>query len=155
MKSLILVCAGLVCGLVAGAAWPADDADTIRALRQQSNEAIRRHDLEAMQSFLHDDYVITVSTGYIERSRAEHIDSFRTHFEEFPDVVYVRTPAEIDVSEAYPLAMEQGTWVGTRTTANGKLESGGRYTAAWRRTDAGWKLYSELFVALYCNGADC
>lgn len=27
-------------------------------------------------------------------------------------------------------------------------------TAAWRKTDGVWRIYSELFVGLFCNGAD-
>ena len=131
------------------------DAEKIRALRMQSNEAIARHDVQALRSFLNEDYVITISTGAIERSRDEHSSSFAQHFAEFPDVVYVRKPSAITISDAYPLAIEQGTWVGTRTAESGKLESGGQYTAAWKKTDGSWKIYSELFVALYCHGVDC
>jgi len=137
------------------AAHAGDDAEVIRALRMQSNEAIAKHDADAIGSFLFENFVITISTGAIERSRDEHVRSFAEHFAEFPDVNYVRTPSEVALSHDYPLAVEQGTWVGTRTTPNGKLESGGRYTAAWRKTAAGWKIYSELYVALYCHGADC
>ena len=132
-----------------------EDSDTIRELRMQSNAAIARHDADAVGSFLYEDFVITISTGAIERSRDEHVRSFERHFAEFPDVVYVRTPSEITRSDDYRLAIEQGTWVGSRTTPNGTLENGGRYTAAWRLTDDGWKIYSELYVGLYCHGADC
>lgn len=137
------------------ASFAGDDAEAIRALRLQSNEAIARHDAEAIGSFLDEDFVITISTGAIERSRDEHISSFEQHFAEFPDVVYVRTPSSITISTDYPLAIEQGTWIGKRTTRTGKLENGGEYTAAWRKTDAGWRIYTELFVALYCHGAGC
>jgi ketosteroid isomerase-like protein len=150
-----LTALSLLLTLAASAARADDDAGTIRILRDQSNEAIARHDAQAIGSFLSDDYVITISTGAIERSREEHVKSFAQHFEEYPDVLYVRTPSLITISEAYPLALEQGTWVGTRTTTNGKLKSGGQYAAAWRKTDQGWKIHSELFVALYCRGADC
>lgn len=132
-----------------------NDTDAIRASRMMSNEAIARHDVDVIQSFLDEVYVITISTGAIERSRDEHGRSFASHFEEFPDVVYVRTPSEITISKAYPLAMERGTWVGSRMMENGKFESGGQYTAAWRKTDGLWRIYSELFVALYCRGAAC
>lgn len=135
--------------------WGLDDAEAIHAIRMKSNEAIARHDVDALQSFLDQDFVITISTGAIERSRDEHGRSFALHFEQYPDVVYVRTPSEITVSKAYPLAIEHGTWTGSRTTANGKVESGGQYTAAWRKSDGVWRIHSELFVALYCNGADC
>lgn len=133
----------------------ADDAEAIHATRMQSNDAIARHDVDALQSFLDEDFVITVSTGAIERSREEHGKRFALHFEQYPDVVYVRTPSEITLSKAYPLAIEHGTWVGTRTGENGRLENGGQYTAAWRKTDGVWRIYSELFVGLYCTGADC
>jgi len=51
--------------------------------------------------------------------------------------------------------MEQGTWVGSRTSKDGKTKNGGQYTAAWRKTEAGRKINSELFVGLYCKGPDC
>lgn len=145
---LVLVLAGTT-------TFAEDDANTIRALRMESNEAIARHDVDTLQSFLDEDFVISISTGAIERSRAEHGRSFALHFEQFPDVVYVRTPLEIALSETYPLAIERGTWVGSRTDKNGKLENGGQYTAAWRKTDGIWRIYSELYVGLYCNGVDC
>jgi ketosteroid isomerase-like protein len=150
-----LVFAALMFTLVATTVWAEGDAEEIEIIRMKSNEAIARHDVEALQSYLDDDFVITISTGAIERSREEHGNSFAAHFEEYPDVVYVRTPSEITLSEAYPLAIEHGTWVGSRTTENGKLENGGQYTAAWRKTDGVWRIYSELFVGLYCDGADC
>lgn len=132
-----------------------DDTAAIRASRMQSNEAIARHDVESIQSFLDDDFVITISTGAIERSREEHGSSFSAHFAQYPDVLYVRSPAEISISAAYPLAIERGTWVGSMTAEHGKLEKGGQYMAAWRKTDGVWRIYSELFVALYCHGTDC
>lgn len=150
---IAVVCSVLV---ISGPVVCADhDVETIQNNRMKSNEAIARHDVEALQSFLDDDFVITISTGAIERSRDEHGKSFASHFEAYPEVVYVRTPTEIILSEAYPLAIEHGTWVGSRTTENGKLENGGHYTAAWRKTDGVWRIYSELFVGLYCHGTDC
>ncbi|MEO1201479.1 MAG: nuclear transport factor 2 family protein [Pseudomonadota bacterium] len=132
-----------------------DDADAIRELRAMSNAAIARHDVAGVGAFLSEDFVITISTGAIERSRDAHLASFAAHFDEFPDVVYVRTPARIDVSAAFPLAIESGEWKGSRTTEDGRYENGGRYTAAWRKTDDGWKIYSELYVGLYCDGPGC
>ena len=62
----------LVLALAGTTTWAEDDADTIRALRMESNEAIARHDVDALQSYLDEDLVISISTGAIERSRAEH-----------------------------------------------------------------------------------
>lgn len=154
MQTSWLILILLVLALCVPTAW-ADDVDEIRSIRMKSNAAIARQDVDALQSFLDDDFVITISSGEIERSREEHGKSFALHFEQYPDVVYVRTPSEITLSESYPLAIEHGTWVGSRTSENGKLEFGGQYTAAWRKTDGLWRIYSELYVGLYCNGPDC
>jgi ketosteroid isomerase-like protein len=145
----------LVLALGATTAWGSDDAETIQSTRMKSNDAIARHDLDALQSFLDDDFVISISTGAIERSRDEHGRSFALHFKQYPDVLYVRTPSTITLSEIYPLAIEHGTWIGSRTGEKGKLENGGQYTAAWRKTDGVWRIYSELYVGLYCNGPGC
>jgi len=145
----------LLIGAIATGADSGDDVDAIRDQRARSNAAIERHDADAVGAILDDDYVITISTGQIERSKDEHVKGFAEHFAAFPDVIYVRTPGEITISSAYPLAIEHGTWVGRRTTAGGPLEIGGEYTAAWRKTGDTWRIYSELFVGLYCKGADC
>ena len=66
---MILALLGLaLAGTTAGAE---DDAETIRALRMESNEAIARHDVDTLQSFLDEDFVISISTGVIERSRQD------------------------------------------------------------------------------------
>jgi len=155
MRTLWLVVASAAVMLATQDARSESEAETIRSIRIQSNEAIARHDAESIGSFIADHYVITISTGAIQRSREEHVSSFAAHFAQYPDVIYLRTPTTISISDSYPLAIEHGNWLGSRTTANGKLESGGEYTAAWRKTDGGWKIYSELFVALYCHGEDC
>ena len=155
IRVLWMAALGAATILTSSVAQTGSAEEAIRQTRAQSNAAIARHDAVALGSYLADNFVITISTGAIERSRQEHIDSFKAHFAEFPDVVYVRTPTTITISEFYPLAIEHGTWQGSRTTANGKLENGGDYTAAWRKTSDGWKIYSELFVGLYCRGEDC
>ncbi len=131
------------------------DTDAIRSVRAGSNQAIARHDVEAIVSSLDQEYVITMSTGDILPGREPQAESWSQHFAQFPDVVYVRTPSNVTISEAYPLAIENGTWLGTMTTQNGALEKGGQYTASWRKADGAWKIYSELFVGLYCHGEDC
>jgi ketosteroid isomerase-like protein len=148
----ILVVAFLVSSL---AAWASEDTDSIRSLRAESNQAIAVQDVDALIDFLDDEYVLAASSGDILQGREENAASWSGHFADFPDAVYVRTPLEVTISEAYPFAIESGTWVGSMTTANGKLEKGGQYTAGWRKVAGVWKIRSELFVALYCHGIDC
>ena len=89
MKASRLVFITLVLALCGTAVWADDDAEEIQTIRMKSNEAIARHDVDALQSYLDEDFVITISTGAIERSRDEHGKSFALHFDEYPDVVYV------------------------------------------------------------------
>lgn len=155
MKHVISIFVLLITSMALIAAASPKDVKTIHAARKAFNEAIAKQDTAAMRAFLAEDYVITISNGDIERSRDAHIKSFAAHFEQYPDVVYVRNPTAIQVSEVYPIAIERGTWVGTRTTPSGVMKNGGEYTAAWKRTGQGWLIYSELFVALYCQGEGC
>jgi ketosteroid isomerase-like protein len=138
-----------------GTVQASEDADSIRSLRAESNQAIAAHDVDAIISLLDDEYVITASSGDTIQGRAKNAESWTGHFADFPDVVYVRTPAEVNISEAFPVAIETGTWVGSMMTEHGKLEKGGQYTAGWRKVAGVWKIRSELFVALYCHGVDC
>jgi ketosteroid isomerase-like protein len=135
-----------------GSQAPEDvDTKSIRLARESSNQAIAQHDVDGIVSFLDQEYVITISSGVIENGRETAAESWAGHFADFPDVVYVRTPEEVTISSSNPLAIENGTWLGTMTTPDGALERGGQYTAAWRKTDGEWKIYSELFVVLYVN----
>jgi ketosteroid isomerase-like protein len=131
------------------------DADAIKAARAASNRAIAGHDTDAIVSFFDKEYVITTGAGSILSGRDAQAGSWDEHFDQFPDVVYVRSPADVRLSEANKRAIENGAWVGTWTLENGVQEKGGRYTAYWRKVDSVWKIRSELFVTLYCEGMDC
>lgn len=128
-----------------------EDTEAIRFTRESSNQAIARHDSEGVVSFLDSEYVITTGAGVIQQGREGENTSWAKHFAEFPDVVYVRTPAEVTLSSSDPLAVEHGTWVGTRSTPDGIEHKGGQYTASWKKVDGVWKIRSELFVTLYTN----
>ena len=131
------------------------EVEAIKAVRAESNQAIARQDSDAIVSFFDEEYVITTGSGVIETGRDAQVGSWREHFDQFPDVVYVRSPAEVTVSEGDSRAIEIGAWVGTWTAEEGPQEIGGRYTAYWRNVDGIWKIRSELFVTLYCEGTDC
>jgi hypothetical protein len=55
----------LVLAFVGTTVCAADDVERIQATRMKSNDAIARHDVDALQSFLDEDFVITISTGAI------------------------------------------------------------------------------------------
>lgn len=131
------------------------DAEHIREARAESNEAIARHDVEGIVSFFDKEYQITTSLGQLSQDVTGEADDWRALIASRENLLYVRTPESIEVSKDYPLAAEMGTWVGTWSTSQGPVRTGGRYTAMWRKIDDAWKIRSELFVALYCDGTSC
>lgn len=143
--------------LIAGSsvfAQDASDEEQIRAERARYNDAIADHDVAGIVSFHDDEYQVTTSLGQLEQGR-DDAAAWEQLIASRKDVLYVRTPESIEVSKDYPLAAEAGTWVGTWSTADGPVSTGGRYAAMWRNADGVWKVRSELFVALYCEGVHC
>lgn len=136
-------------------AQDSSDGERIRNARAQYNDAIARHDIAAIIAFLDEDYQITTSLGQMARGRDAEAGAWQALFASREDVLYVRSPESVETSSAYPLAAETGTWVGTWTTDSGTVRTGGRYAAMWRRVAGTWKVRSELFVALYCEGERC
>jgi ketosteroid isomerase-like protein len=154
--SLIVALPLLGSGLVAAQdVTDGDDAEAIRDLRMQSNEAIAAHDVQGIVSFFDEEYQITTSIGSMSQGVGEETGGLEALFDERPDVNYVRTPDVIEISRSNPLASESGSWVGTWTTTNGPVRTGGSYAAMWRKVDGTWRIRAELFVALFCDGVDC
>lgn len=141
------------------AAVYSDDAaekDTIAEIRAQSNEAILDHDVDGIASSFDETYQITTGSGLLFHGDAQtEKQNWAEHFAQLSDVVYVRTPTTINVSTYLPRAAESGKWVGTWTSDKGPIEVGGSYSASWRKVDGLWKIQSEMFVTLYCNGDAC
>jgi ketosteroid isomerase-like protein len=131
------------------------DVEQIRETRAAFNDAIARHDVPGIVSFLDNEYQITTSLGQLLQDRDGEAESWRELIASRQDVLYVRTPESIEISADYPLAAETGSWVGTWSTSRGPVRTGGRYSAMWRQVDGAWKVRSELFVALYCDGVSC
>ncbi len=132
------------------------DQKEILTIRASSNEAIRNHDAEAVVASFDDTYQITTGSGKLfHDSPEQEKDLWAEIFAQYPDVVYVRTPAKIEVSTYRPRAAESGNWVGNWTTGKGTIEIGGTYSASWLKIDGRWKIQSEMFVTLYCSGDGC
>ena len=129
------------------------DADAIRARRESSNAAIARHDTAGFAAILADDLVVMSSTSRIDRSKQEHVRSMAEWFAARPNVVYRRTPDSIRVFDPWRMASEAGTWVGSWTESDGKVEVGGRYFAKWRFRGGAWTVESETYVPEHCTGA--
>lgn len=129
--------------------------DKIRSLRDQSNAAIARHDVDGVISFLDVEYQITTGSGALGQGLADERNAWTVEFARASDLVYVRTPTLIEVSSSGSRAAESGTWTGSWSTPAGLRRSGGRYAAYWRLVDGNWRIRSELFVTLTCEGPRC
>lgn len=123
----------------------ASDVKTIKSLRAASNLALEAHDLLGFISHFDQDYSITYGSGEKSHCLSDEINSLEAHFKAYPDMVYVRTPDVIYVHCEGSLALEHGRWKGG---PDPQTKISGRYSAGWRRTEAGWKIHSELYVTL-------
>jgi ketosteroid isomerase-like protein len=123
----------------------------IRDARERSNRALAARDVKALAGTMAADFVQVRGSGAFTASREASIESLAKSFADPKSVSYRRTPDKIEISTAAPLAAEHGHWVALRP--DGASAYGGTYLAMWRRTEAGWKLRSELFVWLDCHDA--
>ena len=130
-------------------------ASTIRSLRSQSNAAIARHDVDGVMSLFDVEYQITTGSGALSQGLAGERAAWIAEFARASDLVYLRTPASIDVSVSGNRAAEVGEWSGSWTTPQGVRKTGGRYAAYWRLIDGAWRIRSELFLTLHCEGFGC
>ncbi len=136
-----------------------DDEGQIRAARELSNNAIAVRDTLALASVWTEDYHVITSRNAEASGRAANIARFKSEYSSKPDVIYVRTPARIDIFSKWSMAAESGTWIG-RWTESGRPPDGqeervvlqGRYFAKWHKTNGKWMIRAEIFVPLNCSG---
>ena len=129
------------------------DVTAIQALRLQSNQAIQKRDLTAFGQTMLPEIEVTRGSGSHVSSRDSVLASVFTQFKDPAFLGYVRNTDRIDLSTTGPLAAEHGYWTGRFQRPDGVQTITGTYLAMWRKTDAGWKIRSELFVSLGCAGS--
>ena len=127
------------------------DIEQIKATRKASNEAIQKHDLEGIAKPMIEDIVSISGNGRIYVGKDSTISLLKQRFTTMPDLVFVRTPFVIRISNNDTLAWEKGTWKGFRTDRKARSSSGGNYAAIWCKRDGVWRTRSEMFVALTSN----
>ena len=119
------------------------DDSLIRASRARTNEFIASHDVAGMARYWLRDYVRISGNGDLLIGKDSAVAFWTRIFKQQPTIYYVRTPAEIIISEDGLSAWESGTWTGMNTKSKG-----GNYAANWIKQDNIWKLQSELFTTL-------
>ncbi|MCE9602357.1 MAG: nuclear transport factor 2 family protein [Gemmatimonadetes bacterium] len=127
--------------------------DLIRRRRESSNVAIALHDTAGFAAILAEGLFVVSSTSAHDASKREHVRSMAEWFAARPDVTYRRTPASVRVFDAWGMASESGSWVGSWTEADGKVVIGGSYFAKWRYRGGDWFVESETYVPEHCTGS--
>jgi ketosteroid isomerase-like protein len=145
-----LLATAVLVGLASASVLAQQDPDQalIRHIRSTSNQAIAVGDAAGFAASLDKDFMVVTGNGSL-LSREAYVAAFAKDFQDPHSVRFERIVDSIDISAAIPLAAEYGHWVGR--AAGGPALFSGTYLAMWRRTAEGWKLRSELFVALACT----
>ena len=132
----------------------ANDVRDIRAARLAQNAAMAAGDVDRAASWWTEDVTIRRGLG----TGLSGIDAYKAIMERAPvsdtALVYWRTTTDVNVSPAWPLAFETGTWA-ARVGGKGPSLITGRYSAQWVKRDQRWLIRSEVFVALTCAGKGC
>lgn len=128
-----------------------DQVAVIRAARLEQNAALRAGDIDRASFWWAPDILVLAGLG----ARVEGAGALRQAFASDRSVVYERLPDEIRISDGWPLAWEQGRWRGYDPAGADSAMITGRYSARWVRSELGWRIQSEHFVADRCSGAAC
>ena len=135
---------------MSGSSQGTPDQKLIRGIRNVSNQAITAGDAKRFAASLDEDFVVVTGNGSL-LTRKAYIAAFAKDFENPYSIRFERIADSIEISDSVPLAAEHGHWAGRIN--GGPVLFSGTYLAMWRRTERGWKLRSELFVALACKDA--
>ncbi|SHI03003.1 protein of unknown function [Chryseolinea serpens] len=148
----------LVCGCLLGFAWLAraqpQEEQAVRQQRQQSNEAIARHDTASLAQYWLDDIHVLTSRSVSLQGKPANLRAFQQEFRSKEKLIYVRTPATIEVFSSWHMAAEYGRWTGTWTVNGEAIRVSGSYYAKWHYQHDKWKIKSEIFVPAACEGGD-
>jgi len=129
-----------------------NDEQQIRARRESSNAAIAKRDTSGIGAVLATNVIVVTSNSIHREGRDANVQSFAEQFRTRPDVVYRRTPDAVRVFTPWLMASEHGTWTGSWTEPDGKIQLTGSYFAKWRKTNGVWLIESETYVPETCAG---
>lgn len=139
---------------VAAIGFAQSHEQTIRKLRQESNDGIKKHDTAVIARYWLDDvHVLTSRSVSTSGKRANQL-AFQRDFASKENLLYVRTPSVIEVFSNWNMAAEHGSWVGTWTLNGNSVRISGSYYAKWHSVDGAWKIKSEIYTPTKCEGGD-
>ncbi|SDZ93537.1 YybH family protein [Pedobacter hartonius] len=116
--------------------------ENIRRARENSNAAIREHNVAGVAKYWLDEMIVISGEGGQYVGKNALIAVFTEMFAEKDPLVFERVPSEIKIAESGILAWETGSW------AYENAQARGNYSAMWRKVNGNWLTRSELFVSL-------
>ena len=129
------------------------DKDAIRSVRSISNQAIKERDIDALKNTWLANLHVTASSGTVIQSGDQMATLFNNTFSDANFITYIRTPIEINISPGNTYAAESGNWISRRNSDSGEMMIEGTYLAQWHKVETGWRIRSEVFIALSCEGS--
>jgi ketosteroid isomerase-like protein len=127
-------------------------AAAIRDARARFNAAIVTRDTITIAKLLLPSYHMVTGRSAQSHGVREEIAAWREAFAD-STLLYVRRTREVRANSAWGLAEELGDWSGRYTAPDGPVRVSGSYAAKWQRDTGGnWRLQSEVFTTLACDG---
>jgi ketosteroid isomerase-like protein len=123
-------------------------SQAIRAARAAINEAIARHDAEAIAAFLLPSYHVVTARSMQRNGRDDSVRSWAEMFRRDRTATHEGIAHEIHVNEEWGMAQELGRWTGSLMANDGLIEVAGEYAAKWHNTADGWLLQAEIFTPI-------
>lgn len=130
-----------------------DEEKIIQSKRELSNEAIRYKDTNGVATLWGDDFEMLTSRNVTIKGVENNRHFYAMEFANKPEVKYERKPSEIKAFPQWRMASEYGVWTGSWKEADGKVNLTGTYYAKWHFTGNQWKLRSETYTAISCEGS--
>ena len=124
------------------------EIEAIQLQRAQFNEAIAAHDTRNVGACWLPDVQVSTSSGKPLVGRDAVQRAFEHFFADRDFITFVRTPAQIVISEDGRTAAESGEWTGYWRTKTDKHVQRGAYLGSWSKRGERWLLQAELFVPL-------
>lgn len=129
-----------------------NDQLTIFNIRADNNDAIARHDAGSVATPYLDNFFILTSTNGFFEGKEEVQGIYQSVFDSRTDVIFIRTPNQVQVNTDWNMASEFGEWTGYWVVEGEEINVSGDYYAKWHKVNGSWLLRNEIYTQFNCSG---